>query len=85
MQKIVNQGQRFVRRVVTDEQARSELAAEPYKLELISLKSSASDGQDNESVEVGAGELTIYDNVDPKTGDTVWSALCRGPHLIMDR
>ena len=81
MQKIVNQGQRFVRRVVTDEQARSELAAEPYKLELISLKSSASDGQDNESVEVGAGELTIYDNVDPKTGDTVWSDLCRGPHL----
>ena len=81
MQKIVNQGQRFVRRVVADEQARSELAAEPYKLELISLKSSASDGQDNESVEVGAGELTIYDNVDPKTGDTVWSDLCRGPHL----
>ncbi|CAI8364060.1 MAG: Threonine--tRNA ligase [Cellulomonadaceae bacterium TMED98] len=81
MQKIVNQGQRFVRRVVTDEQARSELAAEPYKLELISLKSSASDGQDNESVEVGAGELTIYDNVDPKTGETVWSDLCRGPHL----
>ncbi len=81
MQKIVNQGQRFVRRVVADEQARSELAAEPYKLELISLKSSASDSQDNESVEVGAGELTIYDNVDPKTGDTVWSDLCRGPHL----
>jgi threonyl-tRNA synthetase len=81
MQKIVNQGQRFVRRVVTDEEARSELAAEPYKLELISLKSSASDGQDNESVEVGAGELTIYDNVDAKTGDTVWSDLCRGPHL----
>lgn len=81
MQKIVNQGQRFVRRVVADEQARSELAAEPYKLELISLKSSASDGQDNESVEVGAGELTIYDNVDPKTGETVWSDLCRGPHL----
>lgn len=81
MQKIVNQGQRFVRRVVSDDQAKAELASEPYKLELIGLKSSASEGSDNESVEVGSGELTIYDNVDPKTGDTVWKDLCRGPHL----
>ena len=81
MQRIVNQGQRFVRRVVSDDEARAELAHEPYKLELISLKSSADAGSDNESVEVGAGELTIYDNVDPKTGETVWKDLCRGPHL----
>ena len=81
MQRIVNQGQRFRRRVVTDEEARGELASEPYKLELIGLKSTASTGSDNESVEVGAGELTIYDNVDPKTGETVWRDLCRGPHL----
>ncbi len=81
MQRIVNQGQRFVRRVVSDDEARAELAHEPYKLELIGLKSSAEAGSDNESVEVGAGELTIYDNVDQKTGETVWKDLCRGPHL----
>ncbi len=81
MQRIVNQGQRFVRRVVTEAQARAELANEPYKLELIGLKSQADEGHDNESVEVGAGELTIYDNVDPKTGETLWRDLCRGPHL----
>lgn len=81
MQKIVKEGQRFVRRVVSDEEARAELAHEPYKLELIGLKGGAASGSDNESVEVGAGELTIYDNIDPKTGETRWKDLCRGPHL----
>ncbi|WP_374107215.1 threonine--tRNA ligase [Cryobacterium sp. 1639] len=84
MDRIIRQGQRFVRRVVTDDEARAELAAEPYKLELIGIKGvstgSTNDG-DNESVEVGGAELTIYDNVDPKTGETVWKDLCRGPHL----
>lgn len=80
MQRIVQQGQRFVRRVVTDDEARAELAAEPYKLELIGLKGNNL-GDDNESVEVGGAELTIYDNVDPKTGVTHWKDLCRGPHL----
>ena len=81
MARIVRAGQRFVRRVVTDDDARAELADEPYKLELIGLKGAASSGDDNESVEVGGGELTIYDNVDPKSGETVWKDLCRGPHL----
>ncbi|MEF3403915.1 threonine--tRNA ligase [Agromyces sp. CCNWLW203] len=81
MSRIIRAGQRFMRRVVTDDEARAELANEPYKLELIDLKGSASTGGDNENVEVGAGELTIYDNVDPKTGETVWKDLCRGPHL----
>ncbi len=81
MQKIVKQGQRFVRRVVTEEDARAELADEPYKLELIGLKGGADQGADNESVEVGGAELTIYDNVDPKTGELCWKDLCRGPHL----
>jgi threonyl-tRNA synthetase len=85
MDRIVRQGQRFVRREVTDEEARAELAAEPYKLELIGLKGGATDGGDNESVEVGAGQLTIYDNVDPKSGETVWKDLCRGPHLPSTR
>ncbi len=81
MERIIRSGQRFVRRVVTDDEARAELADEPYKLELIGLKGGAADGGDNESVEVGGAELTIYDNVDPKTGETAWKDLCRGPHL----
>ena len=78
MKKIVKAGQRFKRRIVTDDEARAELSHEPYKCELISLKSSASD--DESSVEVGAGELTIYDNLG-RDGQPVWSDLCRGPHL----
>ncbi len=95
MERIIRQGQRFVRRVVTEEEARAELADEPYKLELIGLKggetssaeldSAVELGSDNESVEVGGTELTIYDNVDPKTGETVWKDLCRGPHLPSTR
>ena len=85
MQKIVKQGQRFVRRVVTEDEARAELANEPYKLELIGLKGGADQGSDNESVEVGGAELTIYDNVDPKTGELCWKDLCRGPHVPSTR
>ena len=85
MQKIVKQGQRFVRRVVTEDEARAELANEPYKLELIGLKGGAAEGGDNENVEVGGAELTIYDNVDPKTGEVCWKDLCRGPHVPSTR
>ncbi|WP_051172158.1 threonine--tRNA ligase [Microbacterium indicum] len=81
MQRIVKAGQRFVRRVVTDEEARAELADEPFKLELIGLKGGKKEAAEGASVEVGAGELTIYNNVDPKTGETVWKDLCRGPHI----
>lgn len=80
MDRIIRSGQRFQRRVVTDEEARAELADEPYKLELIGLKGSADEGQDGENVEVGGAELTIYDNVD-REGNTVWKDLCRGPHV----
>jgi threonyl-tRNA synthetase len=85
MDRIVRQGQRFVRRVVTEDEARAELANEPYKLELIGLKGATSEGSDNESVEVGGAELTIYDNVDSKTGEVYWKDLCRGPHLPSTR
>jgi len=81
MERIIRQGQRFVRRVVTEAEARSELANEPYKLELVGLKGAAENGSDGESVEVGGAELTIYDNVDAKTGEVYWKDLCRGPHL----
>ncbi|GAB2971531.1 threonine--tRNA ligase [Frigoribacterium salinisoli] len=87
MERIIRQGQRFVRRVVTEAEAREELADEPFKLELIGLKGGGSDelGDDGESVEVGGAELTIYDNVDPKSGDVIWSDLCRGPHVPSTR
>ncbi len=78
MKKIVKAGQRFRRRVVSDQEALAELAGEPYKCELIGLKSTASD--DESAVEVGAGELTIYDNLG-RDGQPAWSDLCRGPHL----
>ena len=82
MDRIIRQGQRFQRRVVTEAEARAELADEPYKLELIGLKGGdAEGGQDGESVEVGGAELTMYENVDGKTGEVYWKDLCRGPHL----
>jgi threonyl-tRNA synthetase len=79
MDRIIRSGQRFVRRVVSDAEAAKELAAEPNKLELISLKSSENLAEG--AAEVGSGELTIYDNVDPQSGEVVWKDLCRGPHL----
>ncbi|MFJ9443063.1 threonine--tRNA ligase [Kitasatospora sp. NPDC101235] len=85
MQEIIKRGQKFSRRVVTDESAREELAAEPYKLELIGLKGSAATAGEGADVEVGAGELTIYDNLDAKSGDQCWGDLCRGPHLPSTR
>jgi threonyl-tRNA synthetase len=101
MREIVKQGQRFSRRVVSDDAARDELAAEPYKLELIGLKGGATDEEESvevpggrageltineeESVEVGGGELTIYDNLDAKSGELRWKDLCRGPHLPTTR
>ncbi|MFJ7167069.1 threonine--tRNA ligase [Streptomyces globosus] len=84
MQEIQKRGQKFSRRVVTDEAAREELADEPYKLELIGIKGSAS-ADDGANVEVGGGELTIYDNLDAKTGELCWKDLCRGPHLPTTR
>jgi threonyl-tRNA synthetase len=95
MRQLVKQGQLFSRRPVTDAEARAELAAEPYKLELIGLKggqsghpgaaTAPSEVSAEEAVEVGAGELTIYDNLDPATRELRWKDLCRGPHLPSTR
>lgn len=79
MSAIVKERQRFVRRVVTDEQAREEEANEPFKLELIGDKGGAN-ADDGSSVEVGGAELTIYDNV-RRDGSVAWKDLCRGPHV----
>jgi threonyl-tRNA synthetase len=78
MAEIIKSGQRFSRRPIDDDAARAELQNEKFKLELIGLKSSASG---EEATEVGAGGLTMYDNLDAKSGERVWTDLCRGPHL----
>src|SRR6478735_755365 len=83
MAEIIKAGQRFVRRPITDDEARIELADEPFKLELIDLKGSAL--PDEAAVEVGSNGLTMYDNVDARTGERVWTDLCRGPHLPTTR
>jgi threonyl-tRNA synthetase len=75
MQEIVKSGQRFSRRVVTDSEAKHELAGEPFKLRLIGSEGGA------DVMEVGGAELTIYDNVEAKSGATCWGDLCRGPHV----
>jgi threonyl-tRNA synthetase len=82
MRKIIKENQRFSRRAVSDAEAIDELQHEPYKIELIGLKGGGdvAEAAEGASVEVGAGELTIYDNLDRK-GEVAWSDLCRGPHL----
>ena len=77
MKELVGKSQRFVRREVSDDEARELMKDEPYKLELISLKSSdVGEG----SAEVGAGQLSVYENINPD-GTVAWRDLCRGPHL----
>ncbi|MBO0843432.1 MAG: threonine--tRNA ligase [Nocardioides sp.] len=82
MRKIIKEGQRFSRRPVSDHDAVAELEDEPYKLELIGLKGSGhgEEAAEGASVEVGGGELTIYDNL-RRGGELAWKDLCRGPHL----
>jgi threonyl-tRNA synthetase len=83
MQEIIKSGQVFRRRRFDSlEQAKAELAGEPYKLELVDLKG---DVDASEVMEVGGGELTIYDNLDAKSGERRWGDLCRGPHLPSTR
>jgi threonyl-tRNA synthetase len=77
MRQIVKDGQLFDRRVYeSKDQARAELADEPYKLELVDDKSG-----DPDVMEVGGDELTAYDNLNPRTRERVWGDLCRGPHI----
>ncbi|HEX5540100.1 MAG TPA: threonine--tRNA ligase [Micromonospora sp.] len=84
MQEIIRSGQRFRRRRFDSvEEARAELADEPYKLELVEVKGEGFDS--SEVMEVGGGELTIYDNFDATSDKICWSDLCRGPHLPSTR
>ena len=77
MQRIQREGQAFQRREVTREEALAELAHEPYKCELLSHEA---DGAEGASVEIGDGDITIYDNV-RRGGEVAWKDLCRGPHV----
>ncbi len=79
MGEILKRGQRFERREVSDEQARAELRDEPYKCRLLGSEGGA------DVMEVGGKVLTIYDNVDLRTGERVWGDLCRGPHVPTTR
>lgn len=76
MKEIIKSGQKFSRRVIDEVAAKDELSNEPFKLELIDIK-----GPSDEVMEVGGLELTIYDNLDKKSGEIVWKDLCRGPHV----
>lgn len=81
MKKIIKTGQRFERRVYSsNEEAEAALTEEPFKLELIQDKGNV-DPDSDEAAEVGAGDLTHYDNINPRTGEVEWFDLCRGPHL----
>jgi threonyl-tRNA synthetase len=79
MVEILKKGQRFARRVVTEADALAELADEPYKCRLVGSEGGA------EVMEVGGKELTIYDNLDLRSGERVWGDLCRGPHVPTTR
>lgn len=81
MRRIIKEGQRFVRREVGEDEARAELADQPYKLELVTTKGKGAEGA---SVEVGGATLTMYDNV-RRDGSVAWKDLCRGPHLPSTR
>ncbi|OBF80218.1 threonine--tRNA ligase [Mycobacterium sp. 852002-51163_SCH5372311] len=81
MRQIVKEGQLFDRRVYeSKDQARRELAGEPYKLELVDDKSVGTENM-AEIMEVGGDELTAYDNLNPRSRQRVWGDLCRGPHI----
>lgn len=85
MKKIIKSGQKFERRTyASTEAAAEELAAEPFKLELVADKGNI-DPNSDEATEIGAGELTAYDNINPRTGEVEWSDMCRGPHVPTTR
>lgn len=80
MRKIIKEGQQFSRRVSNETDALKEFDDEPYKVELIGLKGSSEASAEDASVEIGSGDLTVYDNI-RRNGEVAWSDLCRGPHL----
>jgi len=78
--EIINSGQKFARRVTNREAARVELSDEPFKIRLLGADDEAT-VMSEDVMEVGGGELTIYDNIDLRSGELRWCDLCRGPHV----
>ena len=78
--EIINSGQKFARRVTTREAARTELKNEPFKIRLLGADDDAT-VMSEDVMEVGGGELTIYENIDLRSGELRWCDLCRGPHV----
>ena len=78
MKDLIKSGQRFIRREVSEAEAKTLMQDEPYKLELIDIKGSGDVGDG--AAEVGEGALSVYENLD-RNGEVVWRDLCRGPHL----
>ena len=78
--EIIQSGQRFNRRVVSRAEAQEQLAHEPFKVRLLGADDDAT-VMSEDVMEVGGGELTIYDNIDLRSGDHKWCDLCRGPHV----
>lgn len=78
--EIINSGQKFSRRATTREEARVELSNEPFKIRLLGADEDAT-VMSEDVMEVGGGELTIYDNIDLRSGELRWCDLCRGPHV----
>jgi threonyl-tRNA synthetase len=93
MNEIIRQRQHFARRVVSEDEARKEMAGERFKLELLDLSQGPGSGAVEEAaegadMEVGGPEITMYDNLLlPKDAEPqrVWTDLCRGPHLPTTR
>jgi len=77
--EIINSGQKFARRIITREDAAAELAHETFKVQLLAADDAEVLSED--VMEVGSGELTIYDNIDLRSGEHRWCDLCRGPHV----
>lgn len=85
MKKIIKSGQRFQRKTyASTQEALGDYIHEPLKTELIEDKTSV-DPNSDEATEVGAGELTCYSNINPRTGEVQWYDLCRGPHVPTTR
>jgi threonyl-tRNA synthetase len=77
MGEIIKQDQPFRRREVPVAEAREAMADQPYKLEIL-------DGvEDPTAPDAADGDVSLYDNQRPD--GSVWTDLCRGPHVPSTR
>ena len=84
MERIVKEGQSFVRTGRHRRGSACRTRGRAVQVRTHRSEERRRTGAEGASVEVGAGDLTIYDNV-AKDGTVVWKDLCRGPHLPTTR